>query len=270
MPNIRIVYDNAANRATITSSSVVSSLPAANLLSDIKSMVCRGTGTALTLTLTWTTPEEIDCTAFAFTNASVNAIISVEGYTEIGDTIPVYNKSNLASLGSVTDVKGVNNLAYGSGVYATHWLDSTITVRKLVITLFDPSNAQGYIEAGRLIVGKYWQPSFGVEQEGTSLTMVDSSTQFRTEAGDMHITVKPRYRKQTLSMPSLNKADQKKMWTILWNNGIVKPLFLSLHPNNSDKELEQSHVLYGRLSSSPSMQTPYFSYQSATLDIEEI
>lgn len=168
-----------------------------------------------------------------------------------------------------TPAQAASAYAYGGGTYASMWIPKQ-QAYGIAIDIVDTGNLQGYVEAGRLIVGDYWEPSFGVEQENTSMTVVDSSAQFRTESGDMFVTVKPKHRKQTLSMPSLDKNDQPFMWDILWGNGITNPLFISLYPENSDKLKEQKYMLYGRLVSSPVMATPYFSYQNAALDIEEI
>lgn len=270
MANLRVVYNNAADRASLSSSATAGSLAVANLQSDIKSKVCRSTGTSLTLTLTWAVAETINAVIMAFTNLSSTATMNVKAYTNAADSTAIYDVTNTCAQGGVSNVSGVNNFAYGAGVYARQWMTSTVVAKKLVITITDANNALGYVEAGRLIVGSYWAPSFGVEQDGTSFTMVDMSEQVRTDSGDMFVNVKPRYRKQQLSMPSLNKDDQSKMWRILWNHGTVKPIFLSLFPNNSDVELEQVHMLYGRLVSSPSLTSPYFQYRAANLDIEEI
>lgn len=270
MSNIRIIYDNAADRAVTSTSATMSNLPGTNMFTDIKGQVCRSTGTALTITQTWTNAETLNGIILAFTNLSATAIMNVKAYTNAADTAPIYDVSNNCAQGSVSSLSGVNSFAYGAGVYARQWLTSTVVAKKIVITITDTNNLAGYIEIGRLVVGNAFIPSFGVEQDNTSFTMVDSSEHTRTESGDMFVTVKPRYRKQQLSMPSLNKVDQSKMWKILFNNGMVKPLFISLHPNNTDAELEQIHMLYGRLVTSPGMGTPYWNYKSATLDIEEI
>lgn len=270
MSNLRVIYDNAADRATLSSSATAGSLGVSNLVTDIKSAVCRSTTTSLTITATWPTAETLGAAVFAFTNCTDNATITVSAYTLQGDSTPVYTDTFVASRGAVTNSRGVNNFAYGGGVYARAWFAQKVTVQKLVITLSDPNNPQGYVEAGRLIVGDYWLPSFGVEQANTSMTVNDSSTQTRTHAGDMYVTVLPRYKKMSLSMPSLDKTDRVPLWSILYNNGMVKPVFVSVFPNNSDPNMEHANQMYGRLSTSPSMQSPYYDYLAAKLDVEEI
>jgi hypothetical protein len=270
MANLRVIYDNAADRATLSTSATAANLDATKLVTDIKSDVCRSTTTSLTITATWTSPETISAAVLAFTNCTDNATITVSAYTLTGDSTPVYSTTVVASRGGLVANRGVNNFAYGGGIYARCWFDAPVSITKLVITLTDTNNPQGYVEVGRLILGNHWAPVVGVEQSNTALAVNDTSEQTRTYSGDMHITVKPRFRKQTLSMPSLDKNDRVFLWNILWNNSMVKPVFISLFPNNTDQQLEQAHQLYGRLAASVAMSTPYFNFMAAKLDIEEI
>lgn len=270
MSNLRVIYDNAADRATLSTSATVTNLGAANLTTDVKSAVCRSTGTTLTITATWNAAETIGGVALAFTNCTDNANIQVDAYTLTTDSTPTYSTAVVASRGGVVTNRGVNYFAYGGGIYARCWIDQRVQAQKIVITLTDPTNPQGYVEVGRLIIGDYWSSVVGVEQGNTSMSVNDMSEQQRTYSGDLYVNVKPKFRKQTLSMPSLDSSDRAQLWSILWNNGMVKPVFLSLFPNNTDNKLEQAHMLYGRLSTNAAMSTPYFNAMSAKLDVEEI
>lgn len=270
MANLRVIYDNAADRASLSSTATAAGLDVTKLTTDIKSDVCRSTTTSLTITSTWPVAETIGGVMLAFTNCSDNATISVDAYTNIGDATPIYSVSTVAANGGVATNRGVNYFAYGGGIYARCWFAQRVAVKKLVITVSDAGNTQGYVEAGRLIVGDFWESIIGVEQGNTSMTVNDMSEQSRTYSGDMRVTVKPRFRKQTLSMPSLDNNDKAALWSILYNNGMVKPVFLSLFPNNTNTKLEQAHMLYGRLSTNVAMQTPYFNAMAAKLDIEEV
>jgi hypothetical protein len=270
MANLRVIYDNAADRATLSSTATATGLDVTKLTTDLKSDVCRSTTTSLTVTATWTTAETIGGVMFAFTNCTDNATITVNAYTNSGDTTPVYSTSVTASSGGVATNRGVNYFAYGGGIYARCWFAQRVTVQKLVITISDAGNTQGYVEAGRLIVGNYWESVVGAEQGNTSMTMNDMSEQSRTYSGDMRVTVKPRFRKQSISMPSLDANDRAALWSILYNNGMVKPVFLSLFPDNTEAKKEQAHMLYGRLSTNAAMLTPYFNFMAAKIDVEEI
>lgn len=55
MANLRIIYDNAADRATLTASTTAGALAATNLQRDEKAAIWRSTDTTATLTATWAT-----------------------------------------------------------------------------------------------------------------------------------------------------------------------------------------------------------------------
>ena len=85
MGNLRIIYDNAADRAALAASSQSGALGPANLQRERKSAVLRSVGTALTIVATWPMPEIIGCVALPFCNLTPMATIRVRGYVETHD-----------------------------------------------------------------------------------------------------------------------------------------------------------------------------------------
>lgn len=79
MPNLRILADNASDRAILTASSQASSVMApANLASDSKSTVWRSAaGTTARLSAAWAAAETIGCVALPFCNLSPTATMRV-------------------------------------------------------------------------------------------------------------------------------------------------------------------------------------------------
>lgn len=79
MPNLRIVSDNAIDRAaTLTATSQAStSMSVGNLLIDRKSSVWRSVGTAANFRATWGSAETIGCVALPFCNLSPTATMRV-------------------------------------------------------------------------------------------------------------------------------------------------------------------------------------------------
>lgn len=271
---MRVISDNAADRASLsTTSPMLAGMDLTNLQTDVKTKFCKTTTAAngvLNITASWTVPEIIGGVVLAFTTCSANTTMRIVAYANAADTTPIYDVTKgvvKANYGNHYSTVNSNNLATTGGFYASHWLDSRQTVGKLVITVTD--SAGGAVQAGKLIIGDYWQPAI-VDMQGTSMSFVDMSEQFRTESGDMYVNVKPQYRKQTISMPSLDKTDRAKMWQLLWRNGMAKPLYISVYPDSANGDLEQVHQIFGRLATNPSMTTPYFSYMAATIDIEEV
>jgi len=172
-------------------------------------------------------------------------------------------------LHGLTQTQASSAYAYGGGKYACFWLPNKVSAYGLAVDITDTNNLQGYVEVSRLICGDYWAPSV-VDVQGTSLQVVDTSSHSRTDGGDLYTYVGTKHRKQALNLPSIEPTSRKQLWDIMWGNGISKPIFISTYSNNTDASLEAAHMLYGKLSQTPSMGTPYFNYVSATIEIEEV
>jgi len=278
MANIRILYDNAADRATLSASSTAGSLVAANMQGTIKSSVWRSTSTSATITATWTTAEVVAAVILPFCNLTSQATVRVRGYATTSSPTPLFDTGAVYAcpapalgLWGWGQPLGVNAFAYGGGTYGRVWVSNPAQVAKVVIDIVDTTNTAGYIEVSRLLIGDYWEPEVGPEAGSATMSVNDTSKHYRTDGGDQLTDVGTKYRKQSFSLPWLASAsDKAKMWNILWGNGMARPVFISMYPNNSDVTLEQANQLYGKLVTSPVMSTPYFNRNSATLDIEEV
>lgn len=284
MPNLRIVYNNAADRATVVASTTAGSLVAGNLQSNLKSEIWRSTATTATLTLTWATTETVACVALPFCNLTSSATIRVQCYTNTGDVTAVRDTGAVqacpasASYGNDYGVTGsansfirggVNTFAFGGGAYADVWFTAT-PVKKIVITLTDASNPDGYIEAAKLVVGTYWTPERNVEYDSPKVSFQDDSKHERTDAGDLMTDRGVMYRKLSFDLSVMSNADRDAVWRILRSNGMYKPLFVSISPDSTDVVDEQIYMIYGKLSSMSAMQYKFLGMYATSFQIEEI
>ena len=77
MTNLRIIYDNAADRATLTASTTAGTLDVTNLQNNRKGRPWRATGTTGRLGATWAAPERIGGVFLPFCNLSPTATMRV-------------------------------------------------------------------------------------------------------------------------------------------------------------------------------------------------
>ncbi|PHV29517.1 hypothetical protein CSQ93_05480 [Janthinobacterium sp. BJB426] len=276
MTNLRIIYDNAGDRAVLTASSQADALGPANLQHDDKFYLLRSVGLALTITATWPSPQIVGCAALPFCNLTPTATIRVRGYVEPGDAMPdfdtgvvpacEYARLGMWDWGALP--LGVNAFSYGGGTYARCWLPM-VSVKKLVIELADPDNPAGYIEAARLVVGPYWSPEQNASY-GAGVTSFDTSTQNRTGAGSQTVERGAMYRKLSIELEHMTPLDRAELWRIVRGNGLTLPLLVSLYPDSDDGELEQAHQVYGRLASNFAITTPYYQTYATNIEIEEM
>jgi hypothetical protein len=284
MSNLRIIYDNAADRAVLAASSQAGALGAANLQREDKSSVLRSVTTQLSIAATWPTAELVACVALIFTNLTSSARMRVRGYAVPGDAVPVLDTGSIfpcpaALHGSYPwgvlplgwnayQSGGVNTWARGGGADGVAWF-APVRVRQLVIEVSAPQNSEGYVEISRLVVGNYWSPTHNAEY-GAQLLLQDSSEDYRTAAGDFKTQVGSTSDKLTLNLAHLTASDRARFMRILRENGKGGAMLVSLFPENPDPLLEQDHMLYGKASIIDAVSTPYFETYSAPLQIEGI
>jgi hypothetical protein len=273
---MRVVYDNVGDVATLTASNQAGSLVATNLQIDDKGQVWRSTGTAASLTAVFTTAKTINMVALPFTNLTSSATMRIRGYTLSGDASPAWDITAgpcvILPFAARADGSGVplgaNKFAYGQFSTACRWFTGG-AVQKVVVDLADGTNPSGYIEAARIIMGDYWTPSYNPDY-GAAVTYADNTKNDRSDAGSLLSDKGIRYRKMTLTMSLMKPVDRQKMKDIFRINGMSDPVFISLFPQDADPDLEDSHMLYGKLATMSAIALSSFSRYAWPIDIEEV
>ena len=172
MPNLRLIHDNAADRATSLAASTTSgALVAANLQNDFKGQVHRSTGTSVSYTLTWTAGETVGAVALPATNLSASATVRVRLYSDTGGTTLIADSGtinacpglNLGLWNWALPLNG-NAFAFGGASKSAVWFDAHYFARRCVIDLVDTGNtlrANGLVPmdliapiSSRLVVNK--------------------------------------------------------------------------------------------------------------------
>jgi hypothetical protein len=275
MTALRILYDNAADRSSISAATTSGTLVATNLLTEGKSVVHRSTTTTMTLTLTWTLGESMSAVVFPWTNLTAGGTIRVRGYTNSGDPIgsPLFDTGTATACKLVPSAPrglpaGVNSFAYGSGACAAAYF-AAATVRKLIIDLVDSGNAAGYIEAARMLCGAYWAPA-QQPTVGAKIVMMDRTTQERSDAGDLRRHRGTRAKKLSFALDFLKAADRNSLWDMLRGNGLTTPIFVSLLSGSSDATEEGIHEIYGAMSQASELSYQFYGASATSLEIEEM
>jgi hypothetical protein len=196
----------------------------------------------------------------------------IAGSTPVFDTGVVtacpYQNFGLWNWGSIP--LGVNSYSYGGGTYGRVWIPNPGACTSLLIEIYDPICTNSYIEISRIVAGSYWSPKYNTSF-GLSTGSQDLSAHERSESGDLITNRGIRYRNMKFDLNWLPPADRLEFTRILRGNGLPRPLFISLFPNNSDDlEKEQAHQIYGKLSTLQDITHPIFEMYSTSIEIEEI
>jgi hypothetical protein len=267
--NLRIIYKNLVDTATIAASTTAGVTSAANLKLDAKSLVWRSTGASATLTVTLAASSTISGVILPFTNLGSTATVTVtlsNGYTTGAVLCAPYSGTELWNPASIPT--GTSTYSYGGGTYARVWFPKQTNITSVTIVI--NSNVGGYIEVSRLIIGDYWSPTYNTSY-GLSAQLQDLSSHQRSESGDLITNRGTIHKTMSFTLDYLDASDRVQLISLLKNNGIYKPIFVSLFPDNStDYTKEDAHQIYGKLSQLSPITHPVLSFYSSNMDIEEI
>lgn len=294
--NLRVIYNNVADSSTttITGSSTAGVTSTTNLKKDPKSLVWRSglsSTTVVKANLLLTFPSAIiGGVILPFCNLTSEATVRIRGYSgnvpTLGGTIDVptitatgnllFDTGNvyacqyqpLGIWGWGTLPLGVNAYSYGGGTYARVWIPEQMACTSLVIEIIDNNPAQ-YIEVSRVVLGAYWSPKYNTSF-GLSTSMKDLSTHERNESGDLVTNRGIKYNSMSFDLKWMTPSDRLDFTRILKGNGLPRPLFISLFPNDSDPVKEQGHQIYGKLSQLAGIEHNIFDMYSTNIDIEEV
>lgn len=270
MPNLRIVYDNAADRAaTLTASSTAGSMSASNMLTDIKGQAHRSVGTSVTYTLTWSSFQKIGAVILPATNLTNTATIQVKLYKDAAGTQLVANSGTLVANPNAKYNKAlwpeglnVNTFSYGALTKTYVWFDQQPLVRRCEITLVDTNNAAGYIDCSRIVCGEFWSPTYNFER-GVTVETRDETRSSRSESGNLIADRKTVFEQLRFKYSVLTEADRSTLQNIINEVGTYKNIVVSLLPTESNG---LDFLIYGKRTNSP-ISVDFYRYYGHNMDI---
>ena len=274
MPNLRLIHDNAADRATSLAASTTSgALVAAYMQNDYKGQAHRSTGTSVTYTLTWTNGESIGGVALPATNLSATATLRVRLYSDTGGTTliadsgTVYACAGLAlGLWNWAQPINANAFAYGGASKSAVWFSSHWFARRCAIDVVDTLNPAGYVDCARLVVGAYFSPQYNASY-GAKVGVVDTTTAQRTDSGDLPPDRGTQHDRMTLALEHMPETDRAQLMWIMRSAGTARNVFLSLLPGDASAVAEQDAMIYGKRANAD-MAYAFHGAFSTQLDLE--
>lgn len=274
MPNLRAIWDNAADRATsLAASSVAGALVAANLQNNFKGQVCRSVGTSQSFTATWTNGEVIGGVSLPMTNLSPSATIRVRLYSDVGLVNLIADSGTVNACPGLTldmwnwsQPLDANAFLYGGYSKTSVWFANQVTAKGCVVDLVDTSNAAGYIDVARLVAGSYWEASRNPDY-GAKSGFNDTTKSARNDAGDLLSDLGVKYETLNLDLKLLSPADRAYLVRIMRSAGTGRNILVSVYPASGNSVLEQDHTIFGKRSNQD-VSTDFFNQYSQSLQME--
>lgn len=252
MANVRIIYDNAAERAAITANSTASGSVAANTLaSNTKSVAHRSAQPSVTYTLIWTTPEQVSGFILPATNLSGSAQLAASIITSTDQTINLGTISACPNtpLNSYPGTRNVNSFPYGGVSKVAYWFSQVYTIKQLSIIIVDPDRVSlGYpstIDCSQIVCGKYWEPTYNVSKSGLELTINDTTQVSRSDTGDLLADRGTIHELLNFNLEVLSKADKEQLVNIMRYVGTYRNIAVSIVPDANSRD-EQDYIIYGK------------------------
>jgi hypothetical protein len=246
MSNGRFLYTFKFDGATISASSEVSGLPAANVTQEFVGKVWRSTAdTGQWVKFDLGTAKKITMVAVFGHNLSAGAVVTLQANDADAWENPAYSAA-LASTSSAI----------------VHFLDKTY--RWWRITVEDGANADGYIEIGRICAGEYYEPGVNF-QESVKKSLVDPSTVEEADGRQEWTVERTKYRTYAVQFGDISAAQQGELETMFRVVGITRPLVFALDPDVAP----ETETIYCKIKGSLSRAMKALGYGDVPLSFEE-
>lgn len=236
--NLRILYNNVVTQVNGSATS--------NSTNDYKSQY--DSGTAFTITATSVTGN-IALVAM-LTEATSSVTMTVTGQTGVVESTSSTISSSKPS-------------GYGGGKYIASYFTLGAGTTTFTVT-FSSS-----VKVSKFLVGNYWKPKFNIGY-GVQVGYEDGTSYERLQGGDLYPILAPRNKTLQFSLEYIDEIDKFTLFDIIKSIGKSKPLFVSLFPEDIDKQKEQMYSIYGVLDSPPGITYAMYTMYSSSFQLSEI
>ncbi len=160
---------------------------------------------------------------------------------------------------------------YGQKI-AQAWNDEWITNTSEIIgswklTIDDPTNTESVVDLSRLWIAKYFEFSSNPNY-GSKIGWRESSQQWETDGGSMHVDGGPSSRLLQLDLQYFPEATRLQLMDILRYVGLRRDIFLSLRPDGTGEE-KRDFTMNALLQSMPDLTFAEFGLHSTNITFRE-
>lgn len=208
MARIVVLSPADSDAATMAAGSALASLPVANLQAMQPKKVWRSETTETYVTVSFASAVAANMLAVVGHNLSDAGVIRVRGADSLANT----TASPAVDTGweSAWPVTGKPADAYWPRYLSALLWSNDALYQYWRVDFADPSVAATYIEAGRLMLGRYWQPTINFDLGGTPLGFASKDVQTETDYGEFFTDRRSRSAPRRFSL-QISGADKNEV-----------------------------------------------------------
>jgi hypothetical protein len=137
-----------------------------------------------------------------------------------------------------------------------------VQARYLRIDISDPANADGYLQAGRLISGPVYEPSINYAN-GVEFEFIDESRITKSRGGQTFVDEVERFRRMRFELVNIPEAE---LFDRL--RGVAQDILVIPQPDDPSTWITQN--IYGRIAQTGPIVNSALNYYSRLIEVEEL
>lgn len=275
MANLRILTRNIADTAVITASPAMSTtLPVTNLGKPTeRGRTARTTSLASQdVKLAWASNQKANMVAITRHNLTTAATLRTLGYSDAAWTSGILDTTALTAFstsGLNTDIDVYTERDFQHLKSSVQYFAEVTNLQSLIARIADAANPDAYMEANRLMVGKYFEVTYNPPFGSVELQQVDASVMGRADDGTQVVDKRAKWRRFTVRLDFVHDDDLDDLLALERYLGTDKETWISLYPGaGGAKELYNQMAC--RIVDSPSMNPNQVGVHANSITFEEV
>ena len=164
-------------------------------------------------------------------------------------------------------MESVDTIGYVQSI--VHMLPQSVSSTTWKIEIDDQTNSLGYIDIGRVFIGKSWKPTRGVAVGGATLKWETKTETQESLGGSEYFQRRTPYRVANFTLPVLEEDEAfSNAYEIMRSAGVDQEIFY-VH-NDKDTTHAQRRRFLGRLRTLNAIEYPYYGKNSVAFEVKEL
>ncbi len=281
--NLMLGYPNRADEATLSGGSWQATLPLTNLQNRIQAVVARSTDAATASTqfvIDLGKTRTVDLLALCGHNLSLDATVQISASDASDFATLVYDSGAIAVWPSVFSSENLeweeDNWWSGQmdeetrAAYPASFIQRQVQIaaRYWKVAITDTSNADGYVQIGRLFISAVWQPAVNYDY-GWSLGFETDTGVEKALGGQEYFDRRTGRRIFRCQLSWLSEQEAyERAWEIQRSLGYDGEVFALIDPENTQQEIRLSFL--ARMRQLTAIEQPYYAYHKMSVEIAEL